>query len=81
MDQWVQVQRKVDPDGMFLGEWHFRNLSIPDPASGDTKSGSVKGNGRLSFQERELARRRDGSYEMGDGTEFKGDGGDTMFKV
>lgn len=81
MDQWMKIQREVDPDGMFLGEWHFRNLPIARSASGDTNSSPVKGNGRLPFQERELARRRDGSYEMGDGTEFRGDGGDTMFKV
>lgn len=81
MDKWVQIQREVDPGGMFLGEWHFRNLLIPRPASGNINSSHVNGNSRLPFQERELARRRDGSYGTGDGTEWKGDGGDTIFEV
>ncbi|KPI38251.1 putative D-arabinono-1,4-lactone oxidase [Cyphellophora attinorum] len=28
MDYWLRVRREVDPDGMFLGEWHVRNLCV-----------------------------------------------------
>ncbi|KAJ6160556.1 Sugar 1-4-lactone oxidase [Penicillium chermesinum] len=26
MDEWMKVREEVDPEGMFLGEWHRRNL-------------------------------------------------------
>ncbi|KAJ5226262.1 hypothetical protein N7468_007487 [Penicillium chermesinum] len=26
MDEWMKVRQEVDPEGMFLGEWHRRNL-------------------------------------------------------
>ncbi|KAJ5982221.1 sugar 1-4-lactone oxidase [Penicillium sp. IBT 35674x] len=28
MDQWVKIQKEVDPEGLFLGEWHYRNLPV-----------------------------------------------------
>ena len=28
MDDWLRVRNKVDPDGMFVGDWH-RRLLIP----------------------------------------------------
>ena len=28
MDQWVRIQREVDPKGMFLNAWHHRNLPV-----------------------------------------------------
>jgi D-arabinono-1,4-lactone oxidase len=30
MDSWLQVRREVDPDGMFLGDWHRRYLLARD---------------------------------------------------
>lgn len=28
MDEWMKVRQEVDPEGMFLGEWHKRNLPL-----------------------------------------------------
>jgi D-arabinono-1,4-lactone oxidase len=28
MDQWVKIRKEVDPEGLFLGEWHYRNLPV-----------------------------------------------------
>lgn len=30
LKKWMDVRRDVDPDGMFVGEWHRRNLLGPD---------------------------------------------------
>jgi D-arabinono-1,4-lactone oxidase len=39
MDQWVKIQKEVDPEGLFLSEWHYRNLPVTSgvkrPKSGE----------------------------------------------
>ena len=35
MDDWMHVRNEVDPDGMFVGEWH-RRLLIPQEREGST---------------------------------------------
>ncbi|KAF2165154.1 hypothetical protein M409DRAFT_67430 [Zasmidium cellare ATCC 36951] len=44
LEQWLKVRNEADPDGMFLGEWHRRNLSA--------SLGPV----RFALEEREIAR-------------------------
>ena len=64
MDEWLSVRKEVDPDGMFLGEWHHRNLPIKSPTTNaDT----------LPLQEREKSRRKLGGHGTGDGIEWIGD--------
>lgn len=62
MDEWLCVRKEVDPDGMFLGEWHRRTLPITEQQS-DV----------LPLQEREMARFKLGTREAGDGFEWIGD--------
>lgn len=66
MDDWLKVRREVDPDGMFLGEWHRRNL--PLVADGEQPSSSI-----LPLLEREKGRRKFGLRGAGDGIEWIGD--------
>lgn len=42
LTQWLQIRKKADPDGMFLGEWHRRSLGLTDA--------------RFSLEEREISR-------------------------
>ncbi|KAF2216383.1 hypothetical protein CERZMDRAFT_33989 [Cercospora zeae-maydis SCOH1-5] len=42
LKQWTRVRNEADPDGMFVGEWHRRNLDL--------------GQQRFPFEEREIAR-------------------------
>lgn len=44
LEQWLKVRNEADPDGMFLGEWHRRNL------------GASLGSARFALEEREIAR-------------------------
>lgn len=67
MDSWMKVRYEVDPDGMFLGEWHRRNLPL---ATETETTGSGTGPG-LPLLEREQERRRLGG--VGDGVEWVGD--------
>lgn len=63
MDAWLSVRHQADPDGMFVGEWHRRNLPLeqaPDPSD------------RLPLLERELARRKLDISGTGDGVEWIG---------
>ncbi|KAJ5091313.1 L-gulonolactone/D-arabinono-1,4-lactone oxidase [Penicillium alfredii] len=67
MDEWLTVRQEVDPDGMFVGEWHCRHLPLtpaddtPDPRE------------RLPLLERERERRRPDISGAGDGIEWVGD--------
>lgn len=45
MQEWIRVRNEADPEGMFLGEWHRRDLPFPS----ETK---------FALQEREIARRK-----------------------
>lgn len=66
MDGWMKVRAEVDPEGMFLGEWHRRNLPLfgrETPDRGD----------RLPLLEREIGRRKLDISGAGDGIEWVGD--------
>ncbi|KAF9884671.1 D-arabinono-1,4-lactone oxidase [Aspergillus nanangensis] len=69
MDKWLEVRHEVDTDGMFLGEWHHRNLSLPsgetDPMPGESTN--------LPLLERERARCRANVRGAGDGIEWFGE--------
>ncbi|KAL1954807.1 hypothetical protein VTO42DRAFT_711 [Malbranchea cinnamomea] len=61
LDQWLAIRNESDPDGMFLGEWHRRNLL---PANiGDTV---------FPLAEREKERRKLRDSTAGDGVEWLG---------
>lgn len=62
MDEWLQIRNEADPDGMFLGQWHRRNILPPESAD----SGFPLG-------EREKERRKFGERGAGDGVEWVGD--------
>jgi D-arabinono-1,4-lactone oxidase len=69
MDEWLAVRQEVDPDGLFVGEWHARHLGLAqtpdlDPDSRDNE---------LPLLERERQRRRLGISGAGDGIEWVGD--------
>ncbi|KAJ5089310.1 Sugar 1-4-lactone oxidase [Penicillium argentinense] len=67
MDEWLAVRQEVDPEGMFLGEWHQRNLPLVD------KSQTPDRGDRLPLLERESERRRLRISGAGDGIEWVGD--------
>ncbi|OQE23695.1 hypothetical protein PENSTE_c008G10417 [Penicillium steckii] len=67
MDEWLAVRQEVDPEGMFLGEWHQRTLPLvgrTEPPSGDD---------RLPLMERESDRRNPSISGAGDGVEWVGE--------
>ncbi|PYH45797.1 D-arabinono-1,4-lactone oxidase [Aspergillus saccharolyticus JOP 1030-1] len=66
MDSWMKVRQDVDPNGMFLGEWHHRNLDL---SVGDSKATEED----LPLLERERTRRKAGVRGAGDGVEWFGD--------
>lgn len=66
MDQWLAAREEVDPEGMFVGEWHRRNLPLVDPETAGRDD-------RLSLLERERERRPLGISGAGDGIEWIGD--------
>lgn len=67
MDKWLKVRSEVDVDGVFVGEWHRRNLLLP-LAAGTGDADSV-----LPLEEREKDRRPFGGCSAGDGLEWIGD--------
>ncbi|KAL1963633.1 hypothetical protein VTN77DRAFT_7954 [Rasamsonia byssochlamydoides] len=67
MDEWLKVRNEVDPDGMFVGEWHRRNLLLPSAAAPDGEENV------LPLEEREQARRKFKGRGAGDGLEWIGD--------
>lgn len=64
MDQWLKVRQEVDPEGMFLGEWHCRNLPIVGPSDHDDQ---------LPLVERESQRCKADISGAGDGLEWIGE--------
>lgn len=72
MDEYLSVRREVDPDGMFLGEWHHRNLPIDVPRT-DSDDSAEQQMDTLPLQERERARHKLGVRGAGDGIEWIGD--------
>ncbi|KAF3398395.1 hypothetical protein F1880_006167 [Penicillium rolfsii] len=64
MDEWLKVRQEVDPDGMFLGEWHCRNLPLVAPSDRPDQ---------LPLVERESERRKANMSGAGDGLEWIGD--------
>lgn len=64
MDQWLKVRQEVDPDGMFLGEWHCRNLPLVASSDHDDQ---------LPLLERESQRRKLDISGAGDGLEWVGE--------
>ncbi|OJD15026.1 hypothetical protein AJ78_04681 [Emergomyces pasteurianus Ep9510] len=69
LEEWLRVRNSADLDGMFLGEWHLRNL-IPMPSNDDAGV-----DGRLSFPlaEREKLRQKlKGLRGAGDALEYVG---------
>lgn len=69
MDEWLKVRGEVDPDGMFLGEWHHRNLCLSTTADSCDSAGL----NALPLLERETIRRRMDVRGSGDGVEWIGD--------
>ncbi|KKK24799.1 hypothetical protein P175DRAFT_0431041 [Aspergillus ochraceoroseus IBT 24754] len=69
MDEWLKVRQDVDGDGMFLGEWHYRNLVL----SGDEGASASTEPKPLCMLEREKTRRRINIQGSGDGIEWIGD--------
>ncbi|GKZ85267.1 D-arabinono-1,4-lactone oxidase [Aspergillus niger] len=65
MAEWLKVRQDVDPDGMFLGEWHYRNLALPGT---EDESGPAV----LPLLEREKTRRKADVRGSGDGMEWIG---------
>ncbi|ETI20992.1 hypothetical protein G647_07335 [Cladophialophora carrionii CBS 160.54] len=64
MAEFMKVRDESDPEGMFLGEWHSRNLPLPG-VSGE-KAG-------LSLREEEVKRTRKGlGWGFGDGVLWQG---------
>ncbi|KAJ5682755.1 Sugar 1-4-lactone oxidase [Penicillium macrosclerotiorum] len=64
MDAWLKVRQEVDPEGMFLGEWHYRNLPLAGPSDSTD---------RLPLLEREEQRHKTSISGAGDGLEWVGD--------
>ncbi|KAL9625395.1 MAG: hypothetical protein Q9160_000458 [Pyrenula sp. 1 TL-2023] len=56
MEEWVKIRNDGDPDGMFIGPWHRRNLCLGTPSSS-------------SVEECKLGEE---SFPDGDGREWKG---------
>ena len=69
MDEWLKVRNEVDADGMFLGEWHHRNL----PLSTDSAHVGDVSNHALPLMERETVRRFVDVRGSGDGVEWIGE--------
>jgi D-arabinono-1,4-lactone oxidase len=44
LQQWARIRNEVDPEGMFVGEWHRRNLGLGGPTA------------RFALEEREIGR-------------------------
>ncbi|KAI5297486.1 D-arabinono-1,4-lactone oxidase, partial [Ascosphaera atra] len=61
LEEFLRVRNAADPAGMFLGEWHRRNIL---PAG--------TGSERLPLEEREVSRRRANEPGAGDGLEWVG---------
>ncbi|KAJ5458476.1 hypothetical protein N7475_009864 [Penicillium sp. IBT 31633x] len=68
MDSWMKVRNEVDPDGMFVGEWHQRHLPLHSTQGSDAPDSE-----RLPLLEREHDRRRMDMGGVGDGVEWVGD--------
>ncbi|RMJ26401.1 D-arabinono-1,4-lactone oxidase [Aspergillus sp. HF37] len=68
LDEWLKVRKEVDAEGMFLGEWHRRNLPLsPDGEEPVETSSKI-----LPLLEREKCRRKI-IRGAGDGMEWIGD--------
>jgi len=66
MDEWLKVRQEVDPEGMFLGEWHRRSLPL-------FEQGTVDRTDLPPLLERESERRTPSINGAGDGVEWVGD--------
>lgn len=56
MQEWIRIRNDADPEGMFLGEWHRRDLPFPSEQ-------------KFALQEREVARtkaRNGGQFWVGE---------------
>ncbi|OAX82202.1 hypothetical protein ACJ72_03445 [Emergomyces africanus] len=54
LEEWLRVRNSADLDGMFLGEWHLRNL-LPVPSNDDA---GEDGRPSLPLAEREKSRKK-----------------------
>jgi D-arabinono-1,4-lactone oxidase len=70
MDQWLKVRQEVDPDGLFVGEWHRRNLLLT--SSYESKITESE-DALLSLGEKQAIVRKFGRRGAGDGLEWIGD--------
>lgn len=68
LEDWLKVRKMVDADGVFLGEWHRRNL----PLSPDGNDPVQTNEDVLPLLEREQCRRKVGRG-VGDGLEWVGE--------
>ncbi|KAJ5970366.1 L-gulonolactone/D-arabinono-1-4-lactone oxidase [Penicillium vulpinum] len=68
MESWMKVRSQVDVDGMFVGEWHRRNLPLELGQGSETPDGE-----KLPLLERERERRKADISGVGDGVEWVGD--------
>lgn len=69
LDEWLRIRHEVDPDGMFVGDWHRRLLMLP-PTDSDSDSDNDNENDEatpstLPLEEKQasIARARDGGIE------------------
>lgn len=69
LEDWLKVRRMVDADGVFLGEWHRRNL----PLSPDGKEPVQTNPDVLPLLEREKFCRQMDGKGVGDGVEWVGE--------
>jgi D-arabinono-1,4-lactone oxidase len=67
MDEWLTVRQEVDPEGMFLGEWHQRTLPLVNSTETPDRGDS------LPLMERESERHSLRISGAGDGVEWVGE--------
>lgn len=65
LDEYLKVRNEVDPEGMFLGEWHRRFLLPSYEDNGDSKA--------FPLEEKEKTRTKIGSAGDGDGVLWIGE--------
>ncbi|QSS65342.1 D-arabinono-1,4-lactone oxidase [Histoplasma capsulatum] len=70
LEKWLIARKSADPDGMFLGEWHLRNLFAAPTNDVDDQDGGYS----FPLAEREKSRRKLMNLRgVGDALEYIGD--------
>ncbi|OQU99006.1 hypothetical protein CLAIMM_04711 [Cladophialophora immunda] len=72
MREFMKIRDESDPEGMFLGEWHQRNLPLKTATTTATGGKAVSGSG-LPLMEEEVRRTKKGlGWGFGDGILWEG---------